>query len=41
VPPQQVLATLRAAGLTQVRQHLAVSVFSEYQAVKAGPVPTT
>lgn len=40
VPPQQVLATLSAAGLTQVAQHLEVGVFSEYQAVKAGPVLT-
>ena len=34
VPPNQVLATLSAAGLTQVKQHLEVGIFSEYQAVK-------
>ncbi len=34
VPPQQVMATLGAAGLIQVRQHLEVGVFSEYQAIK-------
>ncbi|MES2955513.1 MAG: class I SAM-dependent methyltransferase [Pseudomonadota bacterium] len=34
VPPQQVMATLGAAGLVQVRQHLEVGVFSEYQAIK-------
>lgn len=38
VPPEQVLATLRAAGLTQVRRHLEVGVFSEYQAIKAGAI---
>lgn len=37
VPPGQVLATLSAAGLTQVRRHLELGMFSEYQAVKAGP----
>jgi demethylmenaquinone methyltransferase/2-methoxy-6-polyprenyl-1,4-benzoquinol methylase len=36
VPPEQVMATLRAAGLVQVRQHLEVGVFSEYQAIKPG-----
>jgi demethylmenaquinone methyltransferase/2-methoxy-6-polyprenyl-1,4-benzoquinol methylase len=35
VPPEQVLATLRAAGLTRVERHLELGVFSEYQAVKA------
>jgi demethylmenaquinone methyltransferase/2-methoxy-6-polyprenyl-1,4-benzoquinol methylase len=39
VPPDQVLATLSAAGLTQVKQHLEVGVFSEYQAVKANTSP--
>ncbi len=34
VPPEQVLATLRAAGLTQVKRHLELGIFSEYQAVK-------
>lgn len=34
VPPEQVMATLGAAGLVQVRQHLEVGVFSEYQAIK-------
>jgi demethylmenaquinone methyltransferase/2-methoxy-6-polyprenyl-1,4-benzoquinol methylase len=37
VPPEQVLATLRAAGLAEVRQHLEAGVFSEYQAIK--PLP--
>ena len=37
VPPAQVMATLRGAGLTQVEQHLEVGVFSEYHAVKNGP----
>lgn len=35
VPPEQVVATLNAAALTQVRRHLELGVFSEYQAVKA------
>jgi len=38
VPPEQVIATLSAARLTQVQRHLEVGVFSEYQAIKAGPV---
>ena len=37
VPPEQVVATLKAAGLTQVARHLEVGVFSEYQAIKASP----
>jgi demethylmenaquinone methyltransferase/2-methoxy-6-polyprenyl-1,4-benzoquinol methylase len=37
VPPEQVLTTLSAAGLTQVKRHLEVGVFSEYQAIKADP----
>ena len=37
VPPEQVLATLSAVGLTQVKRHLEVGVFSEYQAIKADP----
>lgn len=37
VPPEHVLATLRAAGLTQVKRHLELGIFSEYQAVKADP----
>ena len=40
VPPGQVVATLSAAGLTQVRRHLELGMFSEYQAVKAGPGQT-
>ncbi|MDP2238782.1 MAG: class I SAM-dependent methyltransferase [Burkholderiales bacterium] len=36
VPPEQVMATLSAAGLTQVKRHLELSIFSEYQAIKAG-----
>ncbi|MHB1332675.1 MAG: class I SAM-dependent methyltransferase [Sulfuriferula sp.] len=35
VPPEQVLATLNAAGLTEVKRHLEIGIFSEYQAVKA------
>lgn len=35
VPPEQVVATLNAAALTQVRRHLELGIFSEYQAVKA------
>lgn len=34
VPPTQVLAALRATGLAEVQRHLAIGVFSEYQAVK-------
>ena len=34
VPPAQVLATLEAAGFTQVKRHLEIGVFSEYQAIK-------
>ena len=37
VSPGQVMATLSATGLTQVRQHLEIGVFSEYQATKAHP----
>ena len=38
VPPEQVMASLSAARLTQVERHLEVGIFSEYQAVKPGPV---
>lgn len=37
VPPQQVLATLEAAGFTQVRRHIEIkgmSILAEYQATK-------
>ncbi len=34
VPPAQVIATLQAMGLSDVKQHLEVGVFSEYQAIK-------
>lgn len=34
VPPEQVLITLSAAGLTQVKRHLEIGIFSEYQAIK-------
>ena len=34
VPPEQVLSTLSACGLTEVKRHLEVGVFSEYQALK-------
>jgi demethylmenaquinone methyltransferase / 2-methoxy-6-polyprenyl-1,4-benzoquinol methylase len=37
VPPEQVLATLNATGLTQVVRHLEIGIFSEYQATKAEP----
>lgn len=36
VPPKQVMATLSAAGLTQVKRHVEVGIFSEYQAIKPG-----
>lgn len=35
VPPEQVLATLRATGLMQVKRHLELGIFSEYQAIKS------
>jgi demethylmenaquinone methyltransferase/2-methoxy-6-polyprenyl-1,4-benzoquinol methylase len=35
VPPERVMVTLRFAGLTQVKRHLEIGVFSEYQAIKA------
>lgn len=35
VPPEQVIATLNAAGLIEVKRHLEIGIFSEYQAVKA------
>ena len=35
VPPERVMTTLQAAGLTQVKRHLEIGVFSEYQAIKA------
>lgn len=34
VPPEQVVATLSATGLTQVKRHLEIGIFSEYQAIK-------
>jgi len=37
VPPEQVMAALSAAGLSQVKRHKVLGVFSEYQAVKAYP----
>jgi demethylmenaquinone methyltransferase/2-methoxy-6-polyprenyl-1,4-benzoquinol methylase len=40
VPPEQVIATLSAVRLTQVKQHLVLGVFSEYQAIKADPGQT-
>jgi demethylmenaquinone methyltransferase/2-methoxy-6-polyprenyl-1,4-benzoquinol methylase len=36
VPPERVLATLSATGLTEVKRHLVAGIFSEYQAIKAG-----
>jgi demethylmenaquinone methyltransferase/2-methoxy-6-polyprenyl-1,4-benzoquinol methylase len=37
VPPEHIVATLSAAKLTQVKRHLELGIFSEYQAVKADP----
>lgn len=34
VPPDQVIAALKAAGLTGVKRHVELGVFSEYQAIK-------
>ncbi len=34
VPPEQVMAALDTAGLTQVKRHLEIGIFSEYQAIK-------
>ena len=34
VPAEQIMATLSAAGLIQVRRHLELGMFSEYQATK-------
>jgi demethylmenaquinone methyltransferase/2-methoxy-6-polyprenyl-1,4-benzoquinol methylase len=39
VPPERVMATLAASGLTQVERHLVAGVFSEYRAIKADRVP--
>ena len=36
VPPERVMATLSAAGLTQVDRHLEVGILSEYHAIKSG-----
>ncbi len=36
VPPEKVIDTLNAAGLTQVKRHLVAGIFSEYQAIKGG-----
>ena len=38
VAPEQVMGALRSTGLIQVEQHVEVGIFSEYQAVKSGPV---
>lgn len=35
VPPEKVIVTLNAAGLTQVTRNLEIGIFSEYQAIKA------
>jgi demethylmenaquinone methyltransferase/2-methoxy-6-polyprenyl-1,4-benzoquinol methylase len=37
VRPEQVVATLSAAGLSEVKRHLVLGMFSEYQAIKANP----
>jgi len=34
VPPEQVVTALSAAGLAQVKRHVELGVFSEYQAIK-------
>ena len=34
-PPSRVLATLRAAGLVEVKRHVELGIFSEYQGLKA------
>jgi len=34
VPPEQVMATLSAAGFTRVERNLELGIFSEYQAIK-------
>lgn len=36
IPPESVLAALRAAGFAQVRRHVELGIFSEYTAVKPG-----
>lgn len=36
VPPEKVIVTLNATGLTQVKRNLEIGIFSEYQAIKAG-----
>lgn len=41
VPPEHVLATLKASGLTQVVRHLEIGIFSEYQAIKGDPAAPT
>ncbi len=35
IPPEQVLAALRAAGFTDVQRHVELGMFSEYTATKA------
>jgi demethylmenaquinone methyltransferase / 2-methoxy-6-polyprenyl-1,4-benzoquinol methylase len=35
VPPEQVMATLAAVGMTQLHRHVEMGVFSEYQAIRA------
>ena len=38
VPPEQVMGALHSAGLIQVERHVEIGIFSEYQAVKSGPM---
>ena len=38
VAPEQVMGALRSTGLVRVERHVEVGIFSEYQAVKSGPV---
>ena len=37
VSPERVVATLQAAGFSQVNRHVEIGVFSEYQALKTSP----
>ena len=36
IPPESVLAALRAAGFEDVQRHVELGIFSEYTAVKSG-----
>jgi demethylmenaquinone methyltransferase/2-methoxy-6-polyprenyl-1,4-benzoquinol methylase len=41
IPPDSVMAALRAAGFADVRRHVELGVFSEYTAVKAADATTS